>query len=241
MNLNTARSPPTDPAPERTDVPGWFGKIAPLGDFASRRLPLEFTRSCDEWLSRCVDVSRAQWGDGWLDVYLTSPLWRFAWAPGVVDANWWFGVLMPSVDKVGRYFPLLVAKSCGHAPQESTAIDLLEKWFDVVAHASLATLRPSSTLEGFESDLAAAPVLHPPATGSEARRSELADRTSHEIEGALTLAQWMNRLALEETLRRFRGCSLWWPMQREAVADRLSVAAGLPAPESFGQMLEGSW
>ena len=61
---------------------GWFGKLACLGDFASRRLAPDFTQACDAWLSRCVEASRAQLGERWLETYLTSPLWRFAWAPG---------------------------------------------------------------------------------------------------------------------------------------------------------------
>ena len=92
------------------EAPGWYGKLAVLGDFASRRLPQHFVEACDAWLARGVEASRAQLGARWLDVYLTGPIWRFAWAPGVVDAQGWFGVMMPSVDKVGRYFPLLVAR-----------------------------------------------------------------------------------------------------------------------------------
>ena len=72
--------------------------LASLGDFATRRLPQDSARLLDGWLAQGVDTSRAQLGERWLNVYLTSPLWRFAWAPGVLDASWWFGLLMPSVD-----------------------------------------------------------------------------------------------------------------------------------------------
>jgi type VI secretion system protein ImpM len=33
-----------------TGVPGWFGKLPSLGDFASRRLPDAFVSRWDRWL-----------------------------------------------------------------------------------------------------------------------------------------------------------------------------------------------
>src|SRR6478735_4491297 len=47
----------------------------------------------------------------WLDVYLTSPAWRFVCAAGACGSAPVIGVAAPSVDQVGRYFPLtLVAE-----------------------------------------------------------------------------------------------------------------------------------
>ena len=34
------------------DPPGWYGKLAMLGDFAQRRLPEHAVRRCDTWLSQ---------------------------------------------------------------------------------------------------------------------------------------------------------------------------------------------
>ncbi|MET0351344.1 MAG: type VI secretion system-associated protein TagF, partial [Rhizobacter sp.] len=108
---------------------GWYGKLSVLGDFAHRRLPQPFVDVLDDWLSRGMEASRAQLGDEWLDVYLTGPLWRFALAPGVVDPQWWFGVMMPSVDKVGRYFPLVVARAAAMAPESAAGVAGLDRWF----------------------------------------------------------------------------------------------------------------
>ena len=60
-------------------APAWYSKLACLGDFASRRLAQDTARLLDAWLAQGVDTSRAQLGERWLNVYLTSPLWRFAW------------------------------------------------------------------------------------------------------------------------------------------------------------------
>jgi type VI secretion system protein ImpM len=97
-------------------VAGWYGKLPSLGDFASRRLPADFVETWDEWLASGL----AQWrdaDDGWLQAYLAAPPWCFVLGPGLLGARRglpvagpaWAGVLMPSVDRVGRYFPLTIA------------------------------------------------------------------------------------------------------------------------------------
>ena len=47
----------------RQEAPGWYGKVAALGDFASRRLDHEWVQACDRWLSDCVSSSQSQLGD----------------------------------------------------------------------------------------------------------------------------------------------------------------------------------
>ncbi len=42
----------------------------------------------------------------WLDLYLTSPAWRFVCAGGACGPRPAIGLMVPSVDRVGRYFPL---------------------------------------------------------------------------------------------------------------------------------------
>ena len=75
------------------DTAGWYGKLPMLGDFAHRRLPLEFVNACDAWLSTGIAASRESLGATWLDTYLSAPLWCFAWSPQVVNTSWWFGVM----------------------------------------------------------------------------------------------------------------------------------------------------
>ena len=218
---------------------GWFGKLACVGDFASRRLPVEFTQACDAWLSGCIEASRAQLGDRWLDAYLTSPLWRFAWAPGVLDARWWCGVLMPSVDGVGRYFPLLIAQPADAAPCCAMALERLEQWFEHLAEAALHTLEPAATLERFETELAQAPAW-PDAAALQAPE-QWPDRVRHPLPVDATFAQTLQRFGTDAALRQLRGCTLWSALRRDHRASSLSVAVGLPAAASFAQLLEGVW
>ena len=93
--------------------PGLYGKLPAHGDFLSRNLPPEFVQGWDDWLQRSVASSQEQLGGSWLDLYLTSPLWRFVISSGVIDDQVWAGVMMPSVAKVGRYFPLTLVMPYG--------------------------------------------------------------------------------------------------------------------------------
>ena len=60
-------------------------------------------------LQTAIERSRADLGERWLNHYLTSPVWRFALSGGICGARPAIGVMMPSVDQVGRYFPLCMA------------------------------------------------------------------------------------------------------------------------------------
>ena len=82
-------------------VPGWFGKLPSLGDFASRRLPDAFVQPWDRWLQRGMLAARAELGEQrWLDVYLVAPVLRFWLAPGLLGSEGWAGLMMPSVDRI---------------------------------------------------------------------------------------------------------------------------------------------
>ena len=224
------------------EAPGWYGKMAMLGDFASRRLPQEFVDVCDDWLARGVEASRAQLGEQWLDVYLTGPIWRFAWAPGVVDAQWWLGLMMPSVDKVGRYFPLVIARSVSALPANGAALQALQGWFAQLSAAALGTLHPGATLEDFESALARAPAGG--EFSSEAvvpTANLLPGRVRHTVQGAADLGTWAQALVAEDLMLRFAGRSLWWPDHAEAIDNSLSIAQGLPPAQFFSELLEGRW
>ena len=226
-------------------APGWFGKVVMLGDFAHRRLPQSFVDTSDRWLSLCVSASRAQLGSRWLDTYLTGPVWRFAWAPGIVDSQWWFGVLMPSVDAVGRYFPLVVCASGQNPPMSTQALSTLSNWYAHASDAALRTLQPGSSLESFEADLASAPHWQDDAATAPIFGMEAAPKRRHLVlQGAPTLADWAQALAAPLLEQTYAGHSFWLAAATEDADNdpkRLTVLPGLPDPDQFSLMLEGRW
>ena len=85
---------------------GLFGKLPSHGDFLRRRVSDAFVDAWDGWLRECLAASRSALGERWLDLYLTSPAWRFVCAAGTCGPVPVIGLMVPSVDRVGRYFPL---------------------------------------------------------------------------------------------------------------------------------------
>ncbi len=108
-------------------TPAWYGKLPALGDFASRRLPPAFLADWDAWLQRGMAYSQQHLGSEWLDTYLTSNVWRFILAPGTLDSSTWAGIVLPSVDRVGRYFPLTICAALADFSFEPNTIAALEE------------------------------------------------------------------------------------------------------------------
>ena len=76
---------------------GFYGKLPSHGDFLRRRVSDAFVDAWDAWLRECLAASRTALGARWLDVYLTSPAWRFVCAPGACGPAPVLGLLAPSV------------------------------------------------------------------------------------------------------------------------------------------------
>lgn len=88
---------------------GFFGKIPARGDFVRAGLPRAFIEPWDRWMQRMVAASRSTLGEAWLPAWLQAAVWRFTLSPGICGPGAVIGLWMPSVDCVGRYFPLTLA------------------------------------------------------------------------------------------------------------------------------------
>ena len=128
---------------------GFYGKLPIAGDFISRRLPKDFIGAIDTWLQHGISVSKDVLGDRWLDLYLTSPVWRFAFQSGVCGKDTWVGIMMPSVDKVGRYFPLILACKIDEEKRLGLVLVQNNEWFTKLEKIALAGLDEVYSLEEF--------------------------------------------------------------------------------------------
>lgn len=226
------------------DPPGWYGKIASLGDFASRRLPPSFIAVWDAWLQQVISVSRSELGDTWLDAYLTCPVWRFLLQPGVCGESVWTGVLMPSVDRVGRYFPLTVVSALSRLPTIGRELRALCQWLAQIETLALSTLDTTCSPQHFDDELVATPLPWEPPAHS---RISLATRLLATLrEDEMALLELPSADALPETLadvgglltaEASRGVSLWWTQGTPGSGTPLLVRHGLPDPHCFSVML----
>lgn len=138
---------------------GYYGKIPAQGDFLRRGLSPGFVEPWDRWLQGVLIAGRESLGAGWQDAYFSAPIWRFALPAGVCGPAAMAGVVMPSVDRVGRQFPLTLAAEIeaatvwavyraaepAFAPLEDAALAMLED--DALREAldrRLDAIRPGS-------------------------------------------------------------------------------------------------
>src|SRR5713226_4821463 len=103
------------PEPLSAAAIGFCGKLPGRGDFVAAGLPRRFTEAWHDWLQPVLAASRHALGEDWLAAWLEAPVWRFALSPGICGPDSVLGLWMPSVDSVGRHFPLTFAAIASNA------------------------------------------------------------------------------------------------------------------------------
>ena len=226
---------------------GFYGKLPSHGDFLQRGINDDFVNRWDAWLQEGIARSRSELGEAWLDVFLTSPLWRFALASSVVGGAAWAGILLPSVDRVGRYFPLTIVAELppGVLPFELAVAG--NGWFDWAETLARRTLEDELVdLNRLESDLLESDALLASVRVPRARL-ELAALSS-----ADAAACWLE-LAPDGDMGRFfarvanglaasvrEPLALWWSVGSERVAPSVLMTRGLPPASAFRELLCGA-
>ena len=209
-------------------APGFFGKLPSHGDFLTRRLPPELRLRFDDWLQGALLASRAALGDAWLPTWLSSPLWRFVAGAGVAHGQAWTGVMMPSHDRVGRCFPLLLLAPVAGAPSLRDCMTLHDDWYVRLEDVALSALEEGFALDGFDRTLLA--LGGPPPGG----RAAAGQALPAGVYGAADLEALADS-ELDD------GQSAWWTDGSPLVAPCLAVCDGLPAAAGFAALLDGRW
>ena len=217
---------------------GFYGKIPIRGDFITRHLPRSFIQPWDRWLQAALTHSREQLGEHWLDYYLTSPLWRFVLGSGLCSEQAYTGVFMPSVDRVGRYYPLVVAAPL-HTQQSTFALVLhAEHWFEQLEQLTLDALEDDFDLESFDGALLALG----PAPMANRHHSDAPDSaTWHCVLSDISLVQGLPALTEHLVERSFGRYSLWWTSGSERIQPCLTICSAMPPTTGFAALLTGDW
>ena len=148
---------------------GWYGKLPSLGDFASRRIAVEQIECLDGWMSAAL----ASWQKAMPDFqnqYLHAPslsmvLGPKAWpglgldphAPRPVAAaamTAYAGVWMPSMDRTGRLFPLIVLRPLLNWPQSQSDLSAVIGWLVLTEQRVLAAVQGDWSPDQLDAELA---------------------------------------------------------------------------------------
>lgn len=138
---------------------GAFGKIPAIGDFFRLNAPSGFVQVWDEWIQRSMLGAQNALGAGWDDAYMSAPIWRFSLSAGLAGPQKLMGVVMPSVDRVGRRFPLTLMAALptpGPAQLDHFSEDAM---FARLENLALDALDDTMTRDGLAAQLGA---LQPP-------------------------------------------------------------------------------
>ena len=132
---------------------GAFGKIPSVGDFFRINAPSGFALVWDEWLQRCLVSGAHAYGSRWDELYMSVPIWRFSLSSGVAGPAPIMGVLMPSVDRVGRRFPLtLMGAQSEHTPVLETHF-ADDDTFEILESIALSVLDDDISKDALEEKL----------------------------------------------------------------------------------------
>lgn len=241
-------------------IPGWYGKLPTLGDFASRRLEADFIEPWDLWLAGAMQVQRQALGEAWVEAYLDSPPWRFLLSPGVlpgVDPALAFaGVLVPSVDRVGRYFPLTIAASLARVPGIAAEFEALLAWMHRLEDTALDALQGDWSIDDLEHALAdLSPPTDEAAASSGDRLAAVRGAVAAAVSGGggfVDIASITSRAELATVFSRapdaglaygaaaasvLHGIAFW--IDDSPARSRLLVSEGLPGHDDFARMFGG--
>jgi type VI secretion system protein ImpM len=203
-----------------------------------------FLATWDTWLAEGLLQLRQQQGEAWLAAYLASPSWRFLLMPGAMPgaagAQAWAGVLMPSVDKVGRYFPFTLVWPLAVLPGAVEQQRMLWAWLGRLDELAGDALHDDWTLERLEDELArmALPTLLPlPAVDPPGLPAAAGAWLDEALSAGPDIAGHLGHQAQALWQAQTEGLAYWAasPAATGAAAPRLRISRGLPA--SAGALL----
>ncbi len=227
----------------QTTVAGFYGKLPILGDFVSRRLPGDFIATWDDWLQHSLFYSQEQLGEHWLDSYLSAPVWRFVLPSGVCGSQAWTGVIIASVDRVGRYFPFTIAKPVETPRDLSLTSIAMKQWYAKIETIALTALESDLAISEIDNMLfdvkSDDPTYKKTAAAIEVTASE---------KQSTQKAFYFQADNIDEVLKKgdssiidpdFVVDSLWYTQGSDSVMSAMLICEGLPPPTAFSGLLNG--
>lgn len=218
IRAEAARRRPSFPA-------GWYGKVPAAGDFVARRVPGAFCEAWDRWLQAALDGARLR--VQWPDDYLSMPVWRFVLSAGLVTPSAWAGVMAPSVDAVGRYFPLAMASALPLKSLDLAAtLFAAQAWFDDMEEIAVSAVTRTTDVATLDTAIAARPFRD-----EWLRFAAHADvQAGSAIPGSLACVQVGT------------ACRAAWLAEATEMSGRtLAISDGLPSGDAFCALVDGRW
>jgi len=219
---------------------GLFGKLPAKRDFIALNAPSGFLSVYEKWLQGGLTASRLALGQRWQEAYLNAPIWRF-WLGGAHGGQSVAGAFMPSVDGIGRYFPLTVFAAAGPgAAIPPPELDPQERWFAAIEEFLLHALEPEANYETVSQRLAALPVpLDQHLAAPPQDMARLPDGTIVSAAAGPGFPERLAALRVEDHARGYGNACYLWTVGGPNFEPLTLVGYGLPEPHLFSGLLTG--
>lgn len=218
-----------------------YGKLPTKRDFIAMGATREFLDQWEPWLQSGVSSSQTMLRDQWQKAFLRAPIWRF-WLGADLCGVATVGAFSPSLDKVGRYFPLtLFACADRGATIPPPEINSQDDWFEAAEDFLISTLDQEKTFEASVQDLSdlAMPLQtkFAPATDVFVERNATVsikddERRFTDVFASLRQADHGNI---------YSGTTCWWTAGGEDFAPMAFCVKRMPDPFLFSCMLTGQF
>ncbi|WP_407147007.1 type VI secretion system-associated protein TagF [Bradyrhizobium sp. ORS 86] len=218
---------------------GLFGKIGAKRDFIAIATPRSFLEAWEPWMQSALSASRHQLGPAWQQAFLTAPVWRF-WLGAAICGTTVAGAVMPSLDGVGRYYPLtLHAVTDDDASLPPPNIDPQDEWFGQAEAFLLSTLDRAATFEQISDalDRLAVPRLQASVTDGPPITS-LGAATIGRASAIDAFAGSFAALCAANP-RVYAAASFWWTAGGEGFPPLALCSRGLPDPFHYSALITG--
>lgn len=224
---------------------GFFGKLPAAGDFIQRRLPGRFVEVWDNHFSIAVARARERFGADWMDAFQAAPSWRFVLSPGVCTHDAWAGLAGPSVDRVGRGFPMVMATALSAGPGAAVRlIDAGGGWYSQLEAVYARGQERSLDVDGF--DAATASLDDTLDVRSEPDPIDIrdndwntADHWRIPLPSAPSHGAWLAELWVRITASGDPWC-LWWTGGAGQARDSVLITRGLPGSDAYVAFIDPS-
>lgn len=197
-----------DQATTEADRIGFFGKLPSHGDFVSTGLSRAVQDALDAWLQAGMAKAQHHAGEYWEDIFRNMPAWRFVAERGVWGPVTVAGVIVPSRDRVGRSFPLVITAQLHEFAGDTRSLCLDDTWFLALEALAETVLRQDFAIDTFATNLKRLRHLRP---------------SDHHFEHRAT--------------KSLRPDTLWWRRDNEDQQTKGFRSRGAPQPSDFLELL----
>jgi type VI secretion system protein ImpM len=217
-----------------------FGKLCAKRDFIAVFAPRDFLAVWEPWMQGSVSASRESLGRDWQAAFLAAPIWRF-WLGAEICGATVLGAFMPSLDGMGRYYPLtLFAYADAGVAIPPPDIDAQDAWFADAEDFLLSTLDKNTAYETFTDALdRLAPPGHAPLDPVPAGLSRIMNGALAAPLGDGTFADLFASLRAANHASTYAAASFWWTLGGDDFLPTGFCCRRMPDPALQAGMLTG--